>query len=117
MILLEWVTMDEADRDDLAYLVEAIIDSEFEDSDWRRVESALTLMDQARGTGDEDWILGRNELHDVLEKYQRTALGLRNTFPDKKDKPASEPIRERAVQLLHNIGHVPRQQRRVDDSA
>ncbi|MBM7489687.1 hypothetical protein JOD64_000909 [Micromonospora luteifusca] len=111
------MTMDEADRNDLAYLVEKIIDSEFDDSDWRRVERALTLMDQSRGTGDEDWTLGRNELFNLLERYQRTVLGLRNTLPDRNDKPASQPIREKAVQLLHNIGHIPRQERRVDDSA
>ncbi|MCG5472062.1 hypothetical protein LADH09A_006097 [Micromonospora sp. LAH09] len=116
MILLNWVTMDEADRKDLTYLVREIIDSEFEDSDWRQVEHALTLMEQSRGADDEDWTVGRNVLFNLL-KENRTARGLRNTLPVRTDKPVPQPVRDRFVQLLHKVGHVPRQEQRVDDSA
>ncbi|WFF00343.1 hypothetical protein [Micromonospora sp. WMMD964] len=109
--------MDEVDREDLTYLMTKIIDSEFEESDWGRVERALALLDQSRGSGDEDWTQGRNELYRLLERYQRTRRGLRDSLSEKTEKPAPQLIREHAVQLLHKVGHVPRQERRADDSA
>lgn len=110
--------MNEMERRRLRALVGKVIRSRFDDDGWSRVDRAFTLVERSLRTGTEDWIIGRNDLLSEFAAEKRAPLsGLRDSLGDRSDKPAPQPTREHGVRLLHQIGPVPRQERRVDDSA
>ncbi|MET7667940.1 hypothetical protein [Micromonospora luteifusca] len=111
------MTMEEMERRRLATMVEKVIDGRLDDDGWSRFDRALTLIEQSLGTGNEELIVGRNELFELVEVSARAGKGLSDSLPAPSGKPAPPKSREHSVILLRKIGHVPRQERRVDDTA
>ncbi|MEV4498584.1 hypothetical protein AB0J84_23165 [Micromonospora arborensis] len=114
------MTMEEMERRRLATMVEKVIDGRLDDDGWSRFDRALTLIEQSLGTGGEELIVGRNELFDLVELVKagdRAGMSLNESLPAPGGKPAPPELREQSVILVRKIGHVPRQERRVDDTA
>ncbi|MFG1652573.1 hypothetical protein ACGFIE_21850 [Micromonospora sp. NPDC049275] len=114
------MTMEETERRRLTTLVEKVIEGRLDDDGWRRFDRALTLVEQSLGTGSDELITGRNELYELYELAKvsaRARKGLHESLPAPSGKPAPPQSRDLSVILLRKIGHVPKQERRVDDTA
>ncbi|MEU7575826.1 hypothetical protein [Micromonospora sp. NPDC049240] len=120
--------MDKVERRELGDLLNEIETSRLDEPGWNRVDDALTLIERSLNTGDDEWVLGRNELFNLLASGRsRARSGVRDVLAepgDERESPADrgrgrvpQRTREHLVIVLHRIGYVPTQRQRGDESA